>query len=60
MVVSVKGPNQGEWWHPFADATLGPEDVQPLSSEQKGFTVTIFSASDYCGYYDAVRFFSNA
>eukprot|EP00439_Symbiodinium_sp_Y106_P075029 s1674_g14.t1 len=40
-----------EWWHPLASQGSG-EKLQLLSSEQQGLTVTVFSASDYCGHYD--------
>lgn len=34
-----------EWWHP-----LDPRDVlKPISASQKGFCLTVFSASEYCG-----------
>ncbi|CAE7784798.1 PP5 [Symbiodinium necroappetens] len=43
-----------EWWHPLASqgSKGSGGKLELLSSEQKGLTVTIFSASDYCGHYD--------
>jgi len=38
-----------EWWHPVEECTrvTPPRQVSP---EQEGYCISVFSASDYCGY----------
>ncbi|CAE7829529.1 pef-1, partial [Symbiodinium sp. CCMP2592] len=44
-----------EWWHPILCADKDSVDSQPpptLGASQKGWCLTVFSASDYCGCLD--------
>lgn len=44
-----------EWWHPvstISKAKAAAKEVEPLSKDQKGWCLTVFSASDYCGCLD--------
>jgi len=42
-----------EWWHPIDGEVSGTRQPRPLSASQEGWCLTIFTASDYCGYHDS-------
>eukprot|EP00930_Biecheleria_cincta_P083239 TRINITY_DN72847_c0_g1_i1.p1 TRINITY_DN72847_c0_g1~~TRINITY_DN72847_c0_g1_i1.p1 ORF type:complete len:1307 (-),score=201.10 TRINITY_DN72847_c0_g1_i1:507-4427(-) len=42
-----------EWWHPIPAETPRAQQPRPLLATQEGWCLTLFTASDYCGYHES-------